>query len=246
MKNRQRIIQGAIVGLAVCAMPAVYAADEWHFGVGTGISSFSLDGDIGFATTAGGVIADIDLDNSDTSDMLDSAFGFSSFATNGEWTFNLSYKTVSLEDDDSGLDAEWDRTEYELSAAYQFAETGNHRWGVLAGVRGTDHEWDFSAPGLRASVDEDWTDVIIGLTHAVPINDKWSWSNRADYGFGDTEGSYSVRTAINWQPYTHWVFNGNISLSAVEYGEKSDVAKPDFYYYDVDEPAFGLGFAYVW
>ena len=185
MKHGTRTLQIVMMLLAIGTISVAQAADEWRFGIGTGFSSYSLDGDVGFATPAGGVIADLDLDNSDTSDMMDSAFGFGAFATRGDWTFNFSFKTITLEDSDSGFKIEWDRTEYEAFAAYQFAVTGNHRWGVLAGVRGTDHDWTFKAPGFRASPDEDWTDAIVGLTHAVPINEKWSWNSRADIGFGD-------------------------------------------------------------
>ena len=67
--------------LTVCAVllanaPAALAQEDgWRFGVGTGLMSFSLDGDIGFATSAGGVVVDVDLDNSDTADLFESAFG---------------------------------------------------------------------------------------------------------------------------------------------------------------------------
>ena len=97
------------------------AAGEWHYGIGTGLSSFGLDGDLGFATPVGGRIENIDLDNSETSDMLDSALGVNAFATNGEWQVLLSYNTVTLEDNDSNLRAKWDRTNAELAAVYNFA-----------------------------------------------------------------------------------------------------------------------------
>lgn len=234
--------------LALMASTGAFASD-WKYGIGTGLQSFSLDGDLGFATPLGGFIADIDLDNGDTSDLMDSAFGGAGFATNGTWTFQLAAGTVSLEDNDADLRAKWDRTNVEFSAVYNFAETGNHRWGVLGGVRYTKHEWEISSRnGAFADVkpDDDWTDFIIGLTHAVPFAEKWSWTNRIDAGFGDTEEAYQFVTAINWQPYENWVFNLNGKYVSTEFGDKSDINKNDFYYYDVDEPSIGLGFMYVW
>ena len=221
-------------------------AEEWRFGIGTGFSSFSLDGDIGFATPAGGVIADIDLSNSDTSDLLDSAFGFAAFAMKDPWKINFVFATLTLEDKDSGLSAEWDKTQYELSVEYRFAKTGQHAWAVLFGVRGTDHEWDISTPMGRFKPEEDWTDAIVGLTHAVPFADRWSWTNRVDYGFGDSEGVTSFRTALNWQPYRNWIFNVNARYSNTKFGESGDIGRSDFYLYDIEEAAIGLGFAYTW
>ena len=99
-------------------------------------------GDVGFATGAGGVIEDMDLDNGDTADMFESAFGFASFANKGPWTIRLSYATLTLEDDNSNFDAEWDKAQGELSVEYTFANTGSHRFGVIGGVSYTDHEWE--------------------------------------------------------------------------------------------------------
>jgi hypothetical protein len=200
------------------------------------------------ATPSGGVVLDVDVDNSDTMDMLESAFGFGGFAAKGPWTINFSFGTVTLEDDDSAFDIEWDKSAAELSVDYNFATTGNHRWGVLAGVNYTDHEWEFQdkTTGQKLEPEDDWTDVIVGLTHRVPIADKWSWSNRVDYGFGDSEGAFNVKTTVNWQPWPNWVFNVNARYYSVEFGDEDDIDDSDFYYYDIDEPSFGLGFVYVW
>ncbi len=240
--------------LTVCAVllanaPAALAQEDgWRFGVGTGLMSFSLDGDIGFATSAGGVVVDVDLDNSDTADLFESAFGFAGFAANGPWTINFSYGTVTLEDDDAGFKAEWDKAAAELSVVYNFATTGNHRWGVLVGTRYTDHEWKFTDRATSEKVEpgDDWTDAIVGLTHAVPVSDKWFWTNRVDYGFGDSEGTFNAVTAINWQPWPNWVFNLKGRYYSVEFGDEDDINDSDFYYYDVDEPSIGLGFMYTW
>lgn len=236
---------------AYAGTAAAQDADKWTFGIGTGLGLLDLDGDVGFATGDGGIIADLDLDNGDTADMLESAFGFASFANKGRWTIHLAFETLTLEDEDGFVDAEWDRVEGNLAVEYAFAQTGNHAWGVRAGVRYFDHDWDFDVnlPGgtpFSVNADDDWTDAVIGLTHRVPFNDKWSWSNEVDYMFGDSEGGYTLGTSINWQPWTHWVFALSARYQSLEFGDEDDIDDNDFYYYDVDETTFGLGFMYVW
>lgn len=240
-------LSAAITGLSFA--PASHAqSDDWRFGIGTGLSSLALDGDIGFAGENGGQVEGIDLDNGDTADMFESAFGFAAFANKGAWKINIGYATLTLEDSESTFDAKWDKAKAHLEVEYNFAVTGNHRWGVVGGVQMTDHDWDLTdkTTGYKASPDEDWTDAVIGLTHNVPIAKNWSWSNRVDYGFGDSEGSFGAKTAVNWKPFEHWVFNGSLAYYSVEFGDKDDIDKSDFYYYDVDETVIGLGFMYIW
>jgi hypothetical protein len=231
------------------AAPAAHAAeDSWSFGIGTGLSSLALDGDVGFATEGGGVIEDMDLDNGDTADMFESAFGFASFANKGRWTIHLAYATLTLEDDNRNYDAKWDRAEANLAVEYAFYKTGNNVFGVLAGVRMYDHDWEFKDKVTREKLkpDDDWTDGVIGLTHRLGFGNNWAWTNRAEYMGGDSEGGYTLQTALNWQPFEHWVFSGSLRYQDLEYGEEDDIGKNDFYYYDVEETTIGLGFMYVW
>jgi hypothetical protein len=235
-------------GLALA--PVSHAAkDEWSFGIGTGLQSLALDGDVGFATDAGGVIEDMDLDNGDTADMFESAFGFAGFVNTGRWTIHFGYGTLTLEDDNSNFDAEWDRAEGNLAVEYAFYQAGNHTFGVLGGVRMYDHEWEFQDKVTREKLEpeDDWTDGVIGLTHRVPFGkgNNWAWTNRAEYMGGDSEGGFTVQTAVNWQPFEKWVFSGSLRYQDLEYGEEDDINNNDFYYYDVEETTIGLGFMYL-
>jgi hypothetical protein len=244
---KKTILTSMVAGALVLAVaPGAVAQDEWKFGIGTGFTSFGIDGDIGFPTPAGGVIFDVDLDNSDTSDLVDSGIGLGGFAAKGKWKILYAIGTVALEDQNAGLTAEWDRTQVELAGEYNFGRTGNHAWGVLFGVRMIDHEWDFVTASTAVNVEEDWTDALIGITHRVPINERWAWSNRLDGGFGDSEGSFLFRTAIHWKPAKRWAFNLNIAQQSIEFGDPAEIANADFYLYDVDEPAVGFGFLYLW
>ena len=241
------LLTSTAVGLLL-ALPASAAEDSWTFGIGTGLSSLSLDGEIGFATGAGGVIGDFDLDNSDTADMFESAFGFGGFANKGRYTIHFKYATLTLEDDNRDFDVEWDRYAGELALEYTLTQVGKNTFGVLGGVNYTKHDWDIKEKVTQARVkpDDDWTDAVLGVTHRLAINDTWAWTNRVDYGFGDSEGTLNASTGLNWKPFESWMFNFGVGYRDVEFGDKGDVDDNDFYYYDTDETTINLGFLYVW
>jgi hypothetical protein len=198
------------------------------------------------------VIGDIDLDNSDTRDLIESGFGLAGVAINGPWSILASIGTVVLEDRDSLIDAEWERSKAELVVGYRFFSTGTHQFSVLGGVRNIAHDWDIKLRGPNPAgvrvpdVDEDWTDLVIGAAHTMPISGRWLWSNRIDLGFGDTEEALFLASTIQWLPVRHWSFNASIRFTRLEIGSASDVDKTDFYYYDIDEPSVGIGFMYLW
>ena len=237
-----------VTALAAPTRAAESSSGDWRFGIGTGFSSFSLDGDLGFATSAGGLIQDIDLSNSETKDLVQSGFGLGGFARNEQWTILWSAGQQSLEDEDSSIDAKWDRTQAEIAAVYKVATLNANSFGVLFGARYTRHDWDIKTGGAVTvnSPDEDWTDAIIGLTHELTFAERWSWTNRVDYGFGGSDGTTFASTTLNWRPFEHWAFNVSGQFLDTKFGDKSDINKSDFYYYDVKQPQFGVGFAYVW
>jgi hypothetical protein len=244
MTNKSKLAIGLAVALTLVFGPSALAADEWKFGLGTGFSALSLDGDIGFETSAGTFVGDVDLDNSDTQDMFESGFGFAGYAAKGKWKIHYAIGTLTLEDSDAGVKAEWDRIQAEVATVYNFAKTGNHNWGALFGVRNMDHEWKITGAAVETiNIDESWTDGLVGLTHGVPFSDKWSWSTRLDAGFGDSEGTTMFVTGINWHVGSHWIFNLNAKLTAIEF-ENGDPGDADYYLYDVDETTVGIGFLY--
>jgi hypothetical protein len=243
MTNRFKLAIVLAVALTFCLGQSALASDSWKFGIGTGFSALTLDGDLGYNDGAPQLV-NVDLDNSDTSDMMESGFGFAGFAAKGKWRINYGLGTLTLEDRQAGDMFEWDRSQVEVSTVYTFAKTGKHSWGGLFGVRNVDHEWKASIGGATINIDESWTDGIVGLTHAVPFSDKWSWSTRLDGGFGDSEGSTLFTTGINWHVGSHWVFNLNAKLQAIEF-ENGSPTDADYYLYDVDETTVGIGFVYI-
>lgn len=260
----------ALLAAAVLVLPTqgALAQDEWHFGIGTGVFGLNLDGDLGFnakidGARARGITRDVDLDNSETSDLVDSAFGLAGSASKGNWTLLLSFGTLTLKDDDNGLDVEWDRTQFEFAGVYRFWTGDKNSLGVLFGVRSLGHEWDFDGNRVRidsrhpghvsgdrhrvssADVDEDWTDVMVGLTHHMAWGEKWSWSNRLDVSFGDSEGNLLINSGINWHFAKHWQLTFYTKYFSVdlEQGSRRD---SDFYLYDIDEFGGGVGITLLW
>lgn len=215
--------------------------DKWKFGIGIGLSSLALDGDIGFPGAAASV--PVDLSNSDTSDLIKSGFGAAGFARKGKWSILYKAGRLTLEDDDAGVDAEWDRDQVEVLGGYNFAQTGKHSWGALFGVRYVGHEWKVKAP-VVVDIDEGWTDGVIGLTHFMPISEKWSWSNRLDVSGGDSEGTGSFSTAFNWRVAKSWSLAFSAKMQSLEFEEGSP-GDPDWYLYDVDETSIGVGVTYT-
>lgn len=259
---------GVLVGIACSTAASIASADDgnWHYGIGTGFSSFSVNGDVGVpvsvtgnvpvgAVPPTGIVADVDLNNKETSDLLDSAAGLTAFAANEDWSFTASFSTLSLKDQDNRFDAEWDKTQAEFTVAYNFARVSGNTFAVQLGARYVEHEWSANlgrvpviggTVRVNSDVDDNWTDVVVGITHSFPIAKGWEWRNVANYGFGGSEGTVLAQTSIIWKPLEHWAFSASARYLSTEYGDKGDLGDNDFYYYDADEPAFGLGVTFVW
>jgi hypothetical protein len=247
--------------VALVAMQGVQAGD-WKHGVGTGFFALNLDGDLGLDTTQGPVIADIDLDNGDVWDRMESAFGFSAFSAKGKWRIIYGAGFLELEGDGSGFTRPLPEPvsvkpnvktiKVNVAGVYNFAKTDRNQFGVLFGAEYTKHDWEIDGtvelPGgavdLRREFDHDWTDAVVGLTHALKISEKVAWTNRIQGGFGGSEGTAMFNTGINWQVAQHWTLNFFLQNTAVEF-ENDNEGDPEWYLYDVDEFGAGFGFAYI-
>jgi hypothetical protein len=182
---------------------------------------------------------------------MESAFGLGGFAAKGKWTITYSGGQMELEDTLTGMAGTepasatitFTATGAEGTVAYRFALKGKHAWAVLTGFRYTKHEYDLNvtvgamAPFLR-SIDHDWTDVLVGLTHGTKLSDKWSWNTRVDGGFGGSEGTFFFNTGFSRPFAKRWVVKLYGQLTDIEFEENSRV-DPDWYLYDAKE--FGLG-----
>ncbi len=230
----------------------VFAQDEWRHGIGTGLFALNLDGDQGLNTTLfGPVQIDLDLNTGEISDVMKTAFGIGGFSAKGKWKVLYSVQYMELGDDVSGTtsgaipvaaDLTFTGSGAEVAAVYRFAKKGKNLWGALGGVRYTKHEFEstltIGASTFTRNFDENWTDVLVGLTHDRILSDKWSWNTRVDAGFGGSEGTVGFNTGASWRFADSWAasFYGKYTAQDFENGTKGDA---DWYLYDVDE--FGVG-----
>jgi len=251
------LIKSSLLCIGVLVCVPVQAQDSWRHGIGTGIYALNIEGDTGLDTSLGPVKLNTDLDSEDVQDLIDSAFGLGGFSTNGTWTifynaaqleFVGSNRGTILSGTPASGSVSLTATVAEVAASYNFANTGNHNWGVLLGARYTKHDYDakltIGASSATRNLSQNWTDAIVGLTHSYPLSDKWSWNSKANVGFGsDTDGTYFVNTGLTWQFADSWssTLYGQLLHYNYENGSRGD---PDWYLYDADEYGVGLNILY--
>jgi hypothetical protein len=256
---RMKFFFFVLAGLLSISLSGVAHAD-WSFGIGTGIFRLNVDGDMGFnVANAGPVEFDVDLDPDDIDDIMETAFGFGGYATDGKWMIQSSFGMLELEDDTSrtiagvgtvSSELGFDMTGGEITVGYPIYECTSLILRLHAGVRYTEHELDADVridgtPVRGGDIDEDWTDALFGISAGVPFAEKWTWNNKFNAGFGGSEGTYFAQTGITWRFLKHWSATLYGKYTAVEYenGSKGD---PDWYLYDVDEFGLGLGVLFNW
>ena len=257
---RMKIFFVVLAGLLSMSFSGVAHAD-WSFGIGTGIFRLNIDGDMGFniAIADVGVEFDVDLDPDDISDVMETAFGFGGYATDGKWMIQYSYGMMELEDDPSVVSSSgdtvhaklgFDATGGEITVGYPIYEDTSLIVRLHAGARYTEHELDLDltingTPVLSRDIDEDWTDALFGISAGVPFAEKWIWNSKFNAGFGGSEGTYFAQTGVTWRFLKHWSASLYGKYTAVEYenGSKGD---PDWYLADWDEFGLGLGVLFNW
>jgi hypothetical protein len=256
MGTKSRIALSLAVLLLLVAVQNAEAGDKWKHGIGTGFFALNLDGDLGLDTIAGPLKLDVDLDNGDVSDLVESAFGLSGYSSNGRWTILYAASTLELEGEGSGnigavparADVTFTATRAAFSGVRHFGRGGNSTWGALFGVEFTKHEFEndlvIDGNPLRRELDNDWTDAVVGLTYAYAITENVSWNNRIQGGFGGSEGTFLINTGINWKVGQHWALTFYGQQNAVEYENESE-GDPEWYLYDIDEFGVGFGFSYT-
>jgi hypothetical protein len=258
MKKISFIRMGLAALLALGTTSAFAEGDEWTFGLGTGIQRLNAKGDVGFTSFRGPELGELDLSPSDVSDLMDSAFGLQGFASKDRWQFRFKYGYLDLQDKAQidlingalplTADFRQEITAGRITAVYNFAETGNSQWGVLGGVNYTRHKYDvrISTGNLtrKRKIDEDWTDVLVGLTHTMPLTDTITWRTSAITGFGDTDSYWSMNTAVDWQFARSWNVGIFIDYTEVDF-ENGNPGDNDWYLYDADEWGPGISIMYV-
>lgn len=233
---------------------------DWTFGIGTGISGLDVQGDLGFnSRLAGGpVMVDVDLSPSDMSDYMESAFGLGGFATNGKVVFEASFAYLSLNGhSDKPLrntvlhsELTYDFTRADVTAGYNVVKNENFVLRPYVGARYNKHEVEaemllYGITERNRSIDEDWTDALVGIAMDVPFAGAYTWSTKFDYGFGGSEGSYFVNSGVTLNITKHWFTGIFGQYYAIEYenGHRGDL---DWYLYDADEASAGVRIGFKW
>ena len=228
----------------------------WEFGLGTGFFGLNLDGTVGMGTTLLSALElDIDVSASDTKEVMESAFGFGGYATNGTWLIDYSFLYLQLEGDGSGSNVKYAKLEFEVSGfeamvGYPVLKTSNITLNLHGGVRYTKHKITNSFQTLGGTafskeIDEDWVDALIGLSANIHFAEKWVWNNRITAGFGGSEGTYSAFTGLSWQFHKNWSTSLYGKYTAVDF-ENSTKGAADWYLYDVDEYGLGINILFHW
>jgi hypothetical protein len=250
--SRKYFVAGLLCLTMIIGFNATAYAD-WNYGIGTGLFRLNVEGDVGFNTQiAGPVQFEVDLDPDDISDLMETAFGLTGYATDGKWMVNFLVSHLKLEDTVSSGPVSatlgFEMNSGEITVGYPVYSTPQLILGVLGGARHTKHEVsaDVVAPGpttINRSFDNSWTDALVGLTLTVPLAEKWVWNNRVDAGFGGSEGTYSGSTGVTWRVYKGFSSTLYGKYTAVEY-ENGNKGEADWYLYDADE--FGVGLAILY
>ncbi len=239
-----------------CLFAGTASADDWQFGVTLGLQALNVEGDVGIDTLSGPVTTDLDLDYDDIDNAMEDAFGLSGFAQKGQGKINFAFGVLELVGDvhsdgpiiGSNLDAElsFKTSAADINFEYLFE---NSPFSVYAGLRYTEHEIDFELTTLILSIDreieEDWLDFYVGLGYALPIAENIVWSTKVDAGAGGSDGSYTVKTGLNWKFCEQWIasFNGKWYSVDFEHGSEGD---SDWYLYDNEEFGLGMAITYTW
>jgi len=236
---------------------------EWNYGIGTGLSWSRTKGEQGFQVpNVGPIKFDVDLDPSDFNDITKTAIGFFGYAANGPWMIQYLYSRTELEDTaDSyvpavssvaSLEINFKVTNAELTVGHLVYKAPSLNILVDGGLRYIKHEFDNTLTlsgaitGQRnQNFDQDWADVIFGLSINVPFADTWTWNNRLNAGFGGSEGTYFVSTGLNWRFHKNWSAILLGKYAAIEY-ENGSMGDSDWYLYDADESSIGLYVLFNW
>ena len=255
---RMKFFFFVLAGLLSMSLSGVAHAD-WSFGIGTGIFRLNAEGDMGFNTIAGPVEQDVDLAPDDIDDLMETAFGFGGYATDGTWIIQYSFGLLELEDDPSVVlpsgatvssKIGFDITGGEITVGYPIYRSTSLIVRLHAGARYTEHELDLDhtidgTPVLSRDIDEDWTDALVGISLGVPLAEKWMWNSKFNAGFGGSEGTYFAQTGVTWRFLKHWSTTLYGKNTAVEY-ENGSRGDSDWYLYDVDEFGAGLSVLFNW
>jgi len=226
MKTRKCLL--ATLALTLAPMLSIADEVEWLVAPYIWYSSVTLDRTAG----VGGSISASDLlDKSDAAGMIRIE------AARGQWGVSVDYVFLAI----SGgvflpspplpvsLDviAELDTDIVELGGFYR--PSGNDS-GVnyLFGIRNVNADQTLlvtpggGGPTQRFDSDSSFTDVYFGARYLNRFNDRWDFTVRGDYSFGDTEGTINLLASVGYRFNKTFALNLGYRHLAIEFKDDVD------------------------
>lgn len=249
---------GISLGISLAVSSVAHA--EWFYGIGTGLSMMNINGQQGFNTIAGPVKYDVKLDPEDFSDITKSAFGFGGYATDGTYLVQYSLANIELEDEEStavGASTVTTKINFitrggEVTVGYPIYKSPSVVAMIDGGVRYTRHQFDNTVTvsgAINAQRNREfsngWTDAVLGVIVNVPLGPQWTWNNRANGGFGGSDGTYLASTGVTWRFHKKWSSALTAKYMNVKF-ENGSEGSSDWYFYDAEETSLGLVVLYNW
>jgi hypothetical protein len=172
--------------------------------------------------------------------------------------FKLDYIGMSLSDGtristpgpipvDIGIRADMDLTVLEVGVFYRPSAIDSG-FDFLFGIREVDNDATLmvtptNSPTQRIDSNAGFTDVFLGARYLHRLTDRWDFSVRGDYGFGDSDGMLNLAAGVGWR--TAGTFGMHLAYRhmAVEFDHRVDGA-PVTSELDMSGPMLGLLFRF--
>lgn len=181
---------------------------------------------------------------------METGFGLGGYATDGTWMIQYSFGKIKLGGEPSGnlpasvgggtYAADWffEITSAEFTVGYTAYRSKNMKFSLrpYAGARYLKHDLgaDLSitqgatTTEVPRGVDNNWSDVLVGVSCGYVFSPKWSWSAGSDAGFGGTNGTFTGKTALSWKALKHMSLAPNFKFSAIE-ALNGEIGDSDWY-----------------
>lgn len=193
MKIRKSYLK-FVLGAMIAAMAFTQPSQAWEndltiYAWGAGVT--------GTATLNGQTGAPTEIDFDEIIEKLEMAFMAHYEGIEEAWGFGADYTYIGLGDtNDLGVTGDLDATIAEAFAIYR----PNAVFDVLAGVRYTGLDLAVEGPGVvTANGDRSLTDLYVGGRFFLPFSETWTGALRADVGAGDSDLTWNVVAAVDWQ-----------------------------------------------
>jgi hypothetical protein len=215
------------------------------------------------------VKAEVDIGFDDILDNLDSGLMGYIEHRRGKWSFigDIAYLDVSADDstafdtriasDEVELDVEFSQPVLEGFVGYRIFErdygTAGLGLDLLVGARYTELEIEFGSEATRLgpimsesrdndkSLDEDWTDAVIGLRLQYGGRKGWGSSFWLDFGDGPDSNSRQFIAGATYRSNSNWHYFGGFRYLNLEYDTGSGTSKFDVDL-DYSGPIFGASY----